>query len=188
MMFWTTGPRMLKLKPYEMQHRKRCLSSPVGRKAQIWLPICAVWSRPLLSAHKIIGHQEYASQMPICMFSLPGPVVQNIISFMSSLMTNWLTVVRGSDCAVSLPDPVVQNIISFMSSLMTNWLTVVRGSCKKFCHWVRITSGLRFIKCIFITNLQGIPPLLNQIFVTFLVSREKQINSLLLVSVGNTYK
>ena len=55
-----------------------------------------------------------------------------------------------------------------------------------FCHWVRITSVLRFIKHIFITNLQSISPLLKHIFVTFLPSREKQINSLLLVSVGDT--
>ena len=33
---------------------------------------------------------------------------------------------------------------------------VIRGSCKKFCHCVRITSVLRFIKHIFITNLQSI--------------------------------
>ena len=64
----------------------------------------------------------------------------------------------------------------------------LRGSCKKFCHWVRITSVLRFIKHIFIKNLQSIPPLLKHIFVTFLRSREKQINSLLLVSVGDTDK
>ena len=47
---------------------------------------------------------------------------------------------------------------------------------------------LRSIKHIFITNLQSIPPLLKRIFVTFLPSREKQINSLLLVSVGDTDK
>ena len=46
----------------------------------------------------------------------------------------------------------------------------VRGSCKKFCHWVRFTSVLRFIKHIFITNLQSIPPLLKHIFVSFLPS------------------
>ena len=40
----------------------------------------------------------------------------------------------------------------------------------------------------FINNLQSIPPLLKHIFVTFLPSREKQINSLLLVSVGDTDK
>ena len=45
---------------------------------------------------------------------------------------------------------------------------------------------LRFIKHIFITNLQSIPPLLKHIFVTFLPSRKKQINSRLLVSVGDT--
>ena len=45
-----------------------------------------------------------------------------------------------------------------------------------------------FIKHIFIINLQSIPPLLKHIFVTFLPSREKQINSLLLVSVGDIDK
>ena len=49
-------------------------------------------------------------------------------------------------------------------------------------------SVLCFIKHIFITNLQSIPPLLKHIFVTFLPSCEKQINSLLLVSVGGTDK
>ena len=44
----------------------------------------------------------------------------------------------------------------------------VQGSCKKFCHWVQITSVLRFTKHIFITNLQSIPPILKHIFVTFL--------------------
>ena len=67
-------------------------------------------------------------------------------------------------------------------------LVELRGSCKKFCHWVQITSVLHFIKHIFITNLQSIPPLLKHNFVTFLPSREKQINSLLLVSVGDTDK
>ena len=49
----------------------------------------------------------------------------------------------------------------------TTLCILLRGSCKKFCHWVRITSVLRFIKHIFITNLQSIPPLLKHIFVTF---------------------
>ena len=65
---------------------------------------------------------------------------------------------------------------------------IVRESCKKFCHWVRITSMLRFIKHIFITNFQSIPPLLKHIFITVLPSREKKINSLLFVSVGDTDK
>ena len=64
----------------------------------------------------------------------------------------------------------------------------LRGSCKKFCHRVRIISVLRFIKHIFITDLQSISPLLKHMFVTFLPSREKQISSLLLVSVGDTDK
>ena len=46
------------------------------------------------------------------------------------------------------------------------------------CHWVLITSVLRFIKHIFISNLQSIPPLLKHIFVTFLLSLlETLINS-----------
>ena len=45
-----------------------------------------------------------------------------------------------------------------------------------------------FNQIYFITNLQSIPPLLKHIFLTFLPSREKQINSLLLVSVGDTDK
>ena len=45
-----------------------------------------------------------------------------------------------------------------------------------------------YFKHIFITNLQSIPTLLKHIFVTFLPSREKQINNLLLVSVGDTDK
>ena len=45
-----------------------------------------------------------------------------------------------------------------------------------------------FYQTYFITNLQSIPPLLKHIFVTFLPSREKQINSFLLVSVGDTDK
>ena len=71
---------------------------------------------------------------------------------------------------------------------MTVILFGLWGSCKKFWHWVRITSVLRFIEHIFITNLQSIPPLLKHIFVSFLPCREKQIDSLLLVSVGDTDK
>ena len=56
------------------------------------------------------------------------------------------------------------------------------GPAKNFV--TRITSVLRFIKHIFIKNLQSIPPLLKHMFVTFIPSSEKQINSLLLVSVG----
>ena len=66
-------------------------------------------------------------------------------------------------------------------------LTAYEDPAKKFCHWVRITSVLRFIKHIFITTLQSIPPLLKHIFVTFLPSREKQISNLYSsdVSLGN---
>ena len=63
----------------------------------------------------------------------------------------------------------------------------VRGSCKMFCHWVRITSVLRFIKHILLQTFKY-SPVLKHIFVTFLPSRKKQINSLLLVYVGNIDK
>ena len=88
-------------------------------------------------------------------------------------------------------DFIYHNIIfSWRKKKNINKISLVRGSCKKFCHWVRITSVLPFIKHIFIANLQSIPPLLKHIFVTFLPSREKQINtcSLLLVSVGDSDK
>ena len=45
-----------------------------------------------------------------------------------------------------------------------------------------------FYPIYFYYKLQSIPPLLKHIFVTFLPSREKQINSLLLVSIGDTDK
>ena len=51
-----------------------------------------------------------------------------------------------------------------------------------------LSLGSDYFKHIFITNLQNIPTLLKHIFVTFLPSREKQINNLLLVSVGDTDK
>ena len=99
----------------------------------------------------------------------------------------------GRRCA----EMCTHSIVLFDHVFTSHWLSLrfyyldhlsVLGSCKKFCHWVRITSVLRFIKRIFFTNLQSIPPLLKHIFVTFLPSREKQINSLLLVSVGDTDK
>ena len=95
-------------------------------------------------------------------------------------------------CKLAIPHvflyTCLSNVHSLALQLRLDTYFLIRGSCKKFCHWVRITSVLRFIKHIFITNLQSIPPLLKHIFVTFLPSREKQINSLLLVSVGDTDK
>ena len=89
-------------------------------------------------------------------------------------------------------DRVLRGLIVFMTKIIWPWSSlselIIQGSCKKFCHWVWITSVLCFIKHIFITNLQSILPLLKHIFVTFLPSREKQINSPLLVSVGDTDK
>ena len=67
--------------------------------------------------------------------------------------------------------------------------TKYEGPAKSF------VTGFGLLQCyvlsnifFFITNLQSIPPLLKHIFVTFLPSREKQINSLFLVSVGDTDK
>ena len=80
-----------------------------------------------------------------------------------------------------------ENLLNVSSLLQLKYCSI-RGSCKNFCCWVRITSMLCFTKHIFITNLQSIPPLLKHISVTFLPSCEKQINSLLLVSVGDTDK
>ena len=94
------------------------------------------------------------------------------------------------------PQKIKKNIIYLSSAEFAQTVVkvkaifkiVIQGSSKKFGHWVRITSVLRFIKHIFITNLQSISPLLKHIFVIFLPSQEKQINSLLLVSVGDTDK
>ena len=55
-------------------------------------------------------------------------------------------------------------------------------------------TGFRLLQCYVLSNIlllqTFIPPLLKHIFVTFLPSHEKQINSLLLVpvSVGDTDK
>ena len=55
-----------------------------------------------------------------------------------------------------------QELISQSLCIVIIWAqlfkALLRGSCKKFCHWVRITSVLRFIKHTFIKNLQSIPP------------------------------
>ena len=91
-----------------------------------------------------------------------------------------------NDTIIRTTKPIASEAIPNPKTINEN--TKVRGSCKTFCHWVRITSVLRFITYMFITNLQSIPPLLKHIFVTFLPSCEKQINSLLLVSVGDTDK
>ena len=89
---------------------------------------------------------------------------------------------QNTDCGYLLEPPCQGCSNKYPQSMFLS----IWGSCKKFCQWVRITSVLRFIKHIFITNLQSIPPLLKHIFVTLLPSHEKQINtcSLLLVSVG----
>ena len=60
------------------------------------------------------------------------------------------------------------------------------GPAKSFVTGFGLLQCYVLSKNIFITNLQSIPLLLKHIFVTFLPSREKQINSLLLVSVGET--
>ena len=56
-------------------------------------------------------------------------------------------------------------------------------------HAKSFVTGFGLLQCYtFIINLQSIPPLLKHIFVTFLPSREKQKNSVLLVSVGDADK
>ena len=119
------------------------------------------------------------------------------VNLMLLVALDWLRCcVRLSTCPLLMVSKI------FYVYRFQNWGTHVKGnlkrfsvfrsdireSCKKFCHWVRITSVLRFIQHIFITNIQSIPPLLKHIFVTFLSSCEKQKNSLLLVSVGDTDK
>ena len=55
-------------------------------------------------------------------------------------------------------------------------------------------TGFGLLQCYVLSNIfllqtfKVFPSLLKHIFVTFLPSREKQINSLLLVSVGDTDK
>ena len=72
-------------------------------------------------------------------------------------------------------------------SCLRNIHHTYEGSAESF------VTGFGLLQCyvlsnIFITNLQSIPPLLKHIFVTFLPGRAKQINSLILVSVGDTDK
>ena len=69
---------------------------------------------------------------------------------------------------------------------------------KRDIHYTRVLQKVlslgsdyfnaKFYQTYFITNLQSIFSLLKHTFVTFLPSREKQINSLLLGSVGDTDK
>ena len=55
-------------------------------------------------------------------------------------------------------------------------------------------TGFGLLQCYILSNIfllqtfEVFPPLLKHIFITFLPSRQKQINSLLLVSVGDTDK
>ena len=72
-------------------------------------------------------------------------------------------------------------------------MIIVVYSCKYKGPAKSFVTGFGLLQCyvllnIFITNLQSITPLPKHIFVTFSPSREKQINSLLLVSVGDTDK
>ena len=53
----------------------------------------------------------------------------------------------GRDCPITLATWMV----------IINILEIVRGSCKKFCHWVRITSVLRFIKHILLQTFKYSP-------------------------------
>ena len=65
---------------------------------------------------------------------------------------------------------------------------IYEGPAKSFVTRFGLLQCYVLSNIFFITNLQSIHPLLKHIFVTFLPSREKQINSLLLVSVGDTDK
>ena len=61
-------------------------------------------------------------------------------------------------------------------------------------HAKSFVIGFGLLQCYVLSNIfllqtfKVFPPLLKHIFVTFLPSREKQINSVLLVSVGDTDK
>ena len=67
-------------------------------------------------------------------------------------------------------------------------LTLSMGALQKVLSLGSDYFNATFYQTYFITNLQSILPLTKHIFVIFLPSREKQINSLLLVSVGDTDK
>ena len=114
----------------------------------------------------------------------PRPLAAIFFNELSWLEQSWLRVSKGT----FLPSYTEISPVVSDKKIFKIFCIEIRGSCKKFCHRVWITSVLRFIKHSFITNLQSITPLLKHIFVTFLPSREKQINSLLLVSVGDTDK
>ena len=63
---------------------------------------------------------------------------------------------------------------------------IYEGPAKSFVTGFGLLQCYVLLNIFFITNLKSIPPLLKHIFATFLSSRDKQINSLLLVSVGDT--
>ena len=131
----------------------------------------------------------HSSVISTCVFSVPDDNSSRYqwiftkLGVCISIVDLWFGIANGQISSVF--DSYLHVTCPYFHFRTITW---VRGSCKKFCHWVRITSVLRFIKHIFITNFQSIPPLLKRIFVTFLPSRKKQINSLLLVSVGDTDK
>ena len=76
----------------------------------------------------------------------------------------------------------------FFTPIPTLSLVRYKGPAKSFVTGFRLLQRYVLSNIFFITNLQSIPPLQKHIFVTFLPSREKLVNSLLLVSVGDTDK
>ena len=71
---------------------------------------------------------------------------------------------------------------------LTTMLYPTKGPAKSFVTGFGLLQCYVLSNIFFIKNFQSVPPLIKHIFVTFLPSREKQINSLLLVSVGDTDK
>ena len=68
------------------------------------------------------------------------------------------------------------------SCVHTQKIPVYEGPAKSF------VTGFGLLQCYVLSNIFLLQTLLKHIFVTFLRSREKQINSLLLVSVGDINK
>ena len=143
-------------------------------KTQISLCSCSVWSDFTVQVKKPLSPWLYAEHLEktLIRISRCADWSEKVLDISFHIASQFLMILKNGSF------PSKEHIM----------VMIIWGSCKKFCHWVRITSVLRFLEHIFITNLQSIPPLLKHIFVTFLPSRKNQINSLLLVSVGDTDK
>ena len=91
-----------------------------------------------------------------------GFSIRTIFAIFDLQVTPMLPIIPSFK-SIGLSDQEKKPKIDFQDCRRILAIFDLRGSCKKFCHWVRITSVLRFIKHIFITNLQCIPPLLKHI-------------------------